>query len=186
MKNKYGFEVSKEPLLAKAMDEFIDKDEYEDLLVPSNFFCDWTLLYSQHRYLDKLPFTMTLAMDNFYPVTLKPCKELWNKEALTIMVARIASYCLDRKIEYYLMKEVGSSNNTHYHGMLGFPSEKVRKNFQTWFNKNFGLIKTSEKPQSFDDNFIDMCQLGRWYDYIHKASKDKELSGTDIDYIFDN
>lgn len=189
-KNKFGFEVRENPILAKAIDEFthVEPDNPIHAYREKVTYTDYHLFYSHERYKIKHMFVSFLSFDNWDAVTLKPRPEFWSILKLTDLARKVSAYCMNRKLEFYMVKEIGLGTNAHYHGIMGFPSSMHKKNFQNWFNKNYGTMKTSQKPSSTRIDFIDCIALGGWYEYIHKqhkANKTEGLSGKDIPYIFE-
>lgn len=189
-KNKYGFEIQKNPILAKAIDEFteVESDNPIHSYKEKVTYTDYHLFYSNARYCTKSMFVSFLSYDNYEAVTLKPRPEFWNILCLTDLARRTSAYCMSRQIEFYFVKEVGKGTNAHYHGIMGFPSSFVKKRFSNWFNKNYGAFKISPKPPASKIDFIDCIALGGWYEYIHKQRKSEStetLSGKDVPYIFE-
>lgn len=67
-----------------------------------------------------------------------------------------ADYCKRNQIDYYFQKEV--AGQVHYHGIMNFPTQKQRKNFQKWYNRNYGFFNVSDRSGD----------LMNWYLYVHK------------------
>jgi len=95
-------------------------------------------------------FNITLMADNWEAVTLMP------DPLLKLDLVRLEDYCRARQIDYYLVKE--EAGQVHYHGIMGFPFDKIRKNFQTWFNHQYGKYYQGTK-----------ADVNKWYNYVHKG-----------------
>lgn len=119
------------------------------------------MLVSCPLYQDQ--FLQVFHYDNVEAVTLK-CSPTW-WEYQDLFVKDFAAYCSKRCIEYYLVAEKGKGGNLHFHGIMGFPFDNIRKRFLSWFNKYFGKYHKSEKDNAQG-----------WYDYIHKAQQ--------VEYLF--
>lgn len=107
-------------------------------------------LYYGHPLIEA--WETALQLDNVYPITLCP-KKIDGGEGLTVeqietrkkLEEFMKSYANKKDIHYVLYTEVSPINkNLHYHGVMAFPNEKSRKNFQQWYNKNFGKYHQSE------------------------------------------
>jgi len=88
-------------------------------------------------------------MDNVHAVTIKFKPEYWEKEDL--IMTKLYKYCIARKIDYILYTEVGGRNNLHVHGTIIYPSQMIRKRYQTWINAVVGYIyhSTTTDPKAW-------------------------------------
>lgn len=86
---------------------------------------------------------MLLQYDNCEAITLKPSPMFWPyaQQLEDDLQTVFPNYCYD----WYLVRETGQGGNVHYHGLATFRSDKKRKAFQVYFNRNFGKYKQSTK-----------------------------------------
>lgn len=103
--------------------------------------------------------------DNFLPffmretalcVTLKPRPP--NPTQLkddTLINGHFSAYCARNNITYYFQRE--EAGQTHFHGLMDFPTGQVRKNFVKWYNRAYGSFGVSNKTAPYG-----------WYTYVHK------------------
>lgn len=118
-------------------------------------------------------FETSMLFDNCEAVTLKLRPDLW--EHSDLFTVDFTKYCKGRDIHYVLYQEVGKTNNVHFHGIMLFPFDKIRKNFQVWFNKYYGKYFKSEKGNS----------LG-WHNYCAKQLRPNEGDLMDpVPFLFD-
>jgi len=119
--------------------------------------------------------------DNVYATTLKLKPEYWDQH-LEYIEDDIMKYLDERKIIYDFHMEVGDRGNVHYHGLTIFHSEKEKKNFQTWFNKKYGMIKQKNVKQYCNEH---KCSIAGWYAYCMKTNQaNKPLPVNNTVYMF--
>lgn len=125
------------------------------------------MLYSNVAFVDK--FETTMLFDNCEPTTLKLKPTLWAHQEL--FERDFQEYCYARQVDYVLFPEKGDNGNLHYHGIVIYPFDKVRRNFQRWFNKYYGHIYVS-----------DVGEVCGWYRY---CTKNHQQAPHAIPYLFD-
>lgn len=193
--NKYGFDktsnqlvtsakkaVSKEPQLVKSDMDFISD---VSLIGETKHSTDSYNFYSDIGYRKRSIFTSCYISDSFHPITLMPRAEFWVQPELDKMVTNMCKYMLDRKMEFYMLQEVGEKGNLHFHGIIGCYDMPL-KNLQVYFNKKYGKFYKGQKVKSFDiDNqeYYSPKSIDGWYDYVHKDVQ-KGVNPSDIPYMF--
>lgn len=100
-------------------------------------------------------FTEVMFYDNVYCVTLKLKPGMWAHQEM--FENEMSKYCNKRAIELLLVAEVGAGNNLHYHGLIGYPFDHIKKRFHNWFTKYFGQIHYSDKGDAVG-----------WQNYVFK------------------
>lgn len=130
------------------------------------------MIYSKVSFVDN--FEASMLFDNVEAVTLKCKPTLWDHQYL--FEKDFDDYCEGRNIDYVLFAERGVNNNLHYHGIIIYPFDKVRINFQRWFNRYYGTVHRSVKGDPHG-----------WYTYCSKAINQVPPNpvANDIPYLFD-
>lgn len=117
------------------------------------------MLSSSENLIDREKFCSLYFADNCEAVTLKLKPIYWIETyAKSIFERDFCKYCDKREIGYLLIAEYGEHGNYHWHGIMTWPHQDVRKRFQTWFNKYFGKFHSSDKGDA-----------NGWYNYITKG-----------------
>lgn len=88
-----------------------------------------------------------LLLDNAYPITISLKPEFQGNNRF-LFETKTCEYAIKRKIDFKLYIE-HENTNTHYHGYICFPCEKLRKNFQQHVNK-FGKFFVSSTSDTID------------------------------------
>jgi len=114
---------------------------------------------SNQNYSDIDYWNMMWDMENVQRVTLKLKPIYWvQQEFKNLFEIDFCKYCDKRGIDYVLVAEYGEHGNYHWHGLIIFPFEHIRKKFLSWFRKYFGFVYFSEKGTAQG-----------WFNYVFKG-----------------
>lgn len=119
---------------------------------------------------------MSLCYNNVYPITLCPAPPKFDKDQImNEVIPKMCDYCLSRSIEFVLYKEQTPLKDlTHFHGIIQYPSEKHRRQFKTWWCKNYGKYHESKVTE--------FTNFSNWENYC-KKDQNSEIP---IRYMFDD
>jgi len=107
-------------------------------------------------------FIKWMKQEEVQPITLMPRPPKGNQlKEDTLLNGHFQTYCNKHEIIYYFQKE--DASQTHYHGLMRFPTKKVRTNFVKWYNRAYGKFYASDKAD---------CE--GWYKYVHKDIPEEE------------
>lgn len=117
------------------------------------------------EHLQTLDLSYEECFKQFYEEANTLCVTLKPKPG-SIVDEKFLNYCIKNHIDFYLTKEV--AGQVHYHGMISYPEPRLRKNFQKWFNRNYGFFYVSHKYNDWR----------KWYQYVHK-----DIPETDYQFV---